>query len=102
MADQLVIWMALGAGDSAFRCSEPSLHARTAMVVAEALLPGVKFRVTRPHGGGKGAGGGGHGGPGAEEGAEGRSVEVVEAAEGEDGLWLVECRGAGWTVGRRA
>ncbi|GFR48196.1 hypothetical protein Agub_g10013, partial [Astrephomene gubernaculifera] len=50
MQDQLVIWMALAAGVSRMRCSEPTLHTRTAMVVAEALLPGVKFVLRRPTG----------------------------------------------------
>ncbi|GLI60386.1 hypothetical protein VaNZ11_002395, partial [Volvox africanus] len=48
MQDQLIIWMALGSGTSRIRCTEPTLHTRTAMVVAEQVLPGVKFRLHRP------------------------------------------------------
>ncbi|GBF96202.1 hypothetical protein Rsub_08747 [Raphidocelis subcapitata] len=80
MCDQLIIYMALARGTSHMLCGEPTLHARTAMVVAEAMLPGVKFSVSpvAAHGGG---GGGGGGGEGASE-----------------ALYLVECRGAGVTA----
>lgn len=46
LQDQLVVFMALGGGPSRMLCTDPpSLHTRTAMVVAELLLPGVKFTV---------------------------------------------------------
>lgn len=45
MQDQLVVFMALAGGMSRVRCGEPTLHTRTAMVVAEQMLPGVKFAV---------------------------------------------------------
>lgn len=104
MQDQLIIWMALAGGTSRVRCSEPTLHTRTAMVVTEALLPGVKFRLHRPQqllpaggsskdfgsgGASQGTGVAGGGGGGAGEGGGG-------------GLWLIECDGCGWTVGQRA
>lgn len=67
MQDQLVIFMALAQGTSRMLCGEPSLHARTAMVIAETLLRshGVKFTVTPSNAGRK--------------------------------LFLVECKGAGLT-----
>ena len=81
--DQLVIWMALAGGTSRMLCAEPTLHTRTAMVVAEQLLPGVKFRLTRRQ---LAAGGGG----GADD---------AGAAAGGPALWMVECDGAGWQCG---
>ena len=47
LQDQLIIYMALACGTSRMVCAEPTLHTRTAMVVAETLVPGVKFTVTR-------------------------------------------------------
>jgi RNA 3'-terminal phosphate cyclase (ATP) len=77
--------MALATGTSRMLCGEPTLHARTAMVVAEAMLPGVKFTVTPAAApGSRGGGGGGSGGGGG-----------VGASEQ---LYLVECRGAGVTA----
>lgn len=77
MQDQLIIYMALAAGTSRMVCAEPTLHTRTAMVVAEAMLPGAKFSVTRLQ---AAAGGGGGGGA---------------AGGGDGGLYLIECQGAG-------
>jgi len=50
MQDQLVLFMALAAGSSRMLCVEPTLHTRTAMVVAEQMLPGVKFTLSRGQG----------------------------------------------------
>ncbi|EFJ50490.1 hypothetical protein VOLCADRAFT_80268 [Volvox carteri f. nagariensis] len=121
MQDQLIIWMALASGTSRVRCSEPTLHTRTAMVVAEQLLPGVKFVLHRPtgHRGQTGtmatasaveaepAGpqpdthsskrGGGTTSAARQNGGAGDG----EGGGASDGLWLIECTGAGWTVGRR-
>ncbi len=44
---QLIIFMALARGKSSFKCCEPTLHTRTAMVVAEALTA-ARFTVVRP------------------------------------------------------
>jgi hypothetical protein len=38
--------MGLARGESAMLCSEPTLHTRTAMLIIETLLPGVKFAVS--------------------------------------------------------
>ena len=78
MQDQLIIYMALARGTSWMVCAEPTLHTRTAMVVAEAMLPGVKFRV------GPATGGDSKGG----------------CKGGSGGLYLVECEGAGVVAGR--
>ena len=43
----MVIFMALAAGESRVLCGEPTLHTRTAMVVAEQLTS-AKFTVERP------------------------------------------------------
>ncbi|KAI8466238.1 MAG: RNA 3'-terminal phosphate cyclase [Monoraphidium minutum] len=77
MQDQLIIYMALAKGTSRMVCGDLTLHTRTAMLVAEALLPGAAFSVKPlpPRGGGGGGGG---------------------------GLHLVECRGAGWVAGAAA
>eukprot|EP00891_Asterochloris_glomerata_P008130 jgi/Astpho2/8130/Aster-x1483 len=48
LQDQLIIFMALADGTSRMRCTEPTLHTRTAMVIAEKLLPAAKFTVTGP------------------------------------------------------
>lgn len=47
---QLIIFMALANGRSRILCEEPSLHTRTAMVIAESLLPGLKFSVSKAQG----------------------------------------------------
>ena len=47
LQDQLIIFMALADGESSMTCSEPTLHTRTAMVIAEKLT-GAKFTVRRP------------------------------------------------------
>jgi RNA 3'-terminal phosphate cyclase (ATP) len=39
LVDQLIIFMALAAGESELLCRAPTLHARTAIAVAEALTP---------------------------------------------------------------
>lgn len=89
MQDQLIIFMALAQGESRMLCAEPTLHTRTAMCVAEALLPGVSFRV-RPLGGTSG------GGPAdSEQGAPPQQQQQQQ----QGGLWLVECRGAGRRAG---
>ncbi|KXZ54935.1 hypothetical protein GPECTOR_3g105 [Gonium pectorale] len=111
MQDQLIIWMALASGVSRMRCCEPSLHTRTAMVVAETLLPGVKFTLHRPapargaaRRGSGGKGGKGKAGGGEADGGAGSTPEEAQLTVTADGaadeLWLVECRGAGWAAGR--
>ncbi|KAL6763855.1 hypothetical protein V8C86DRAFT_2483322 [Haematococcus lacustris] len=50
MQDQLIVFMALAAGDSHLVCSEPTLHARTAIAVAEQLTS-ARFSITRQAGG---------------------------------------------------
>lgn len=82
MQDQLIIYMALAQGTSKMLCGEPTLHTRTAMVVAETMLPGVKFTV-KPLGGSRG-------------GAAGSGGGGVNHSE-KDPYWLhlVECQGAG-------
>jgi len=65
MQDQLIVWMALASGTSRMLAGELSLHTRTAMVVAAALLP-AKFTVTE-----------------------------VERCGGGQQLYMIECRGAG-------
>ncbi|KAG2424630.1 hypothetical protein HXX76_014355 [Chlamydomonas incerta] len=112
MQDQLIIWMALGGGVSRILCAEPSLHTRTAMVVAEQLLPGVKFTLTRQAPAGPAAGPQQQA-PAAEQAQAPAAAAESEGkqrgggkkqegggGEGGQGLWLVECQGAGWTVGR--
>ncbi len=85
MADQLIIYMALAKGTSRMACAEPTLHARTAMVVAEKLLPSVRFRVVKP--GREGV---------TVEGANDLATAAGTAeAECQQGLWHVECEGAG-------
>lgn len=49
LQDQLIIFMALGQGESNMLCTEPTLHTRTAMVVAEQLTA-AKFEVHKPVG----------------------------------------------------
>ena len=56
MEDQLVIWMALANGQSEILTSAPTLHTRTAMAVAEMLLPHAEFTVVAPGELGKGKG----------------------------------------------
>lgn len=69
MQDQLIIFMALAGGTSRMLCGEPTLHTRTAILVAEQLL-GVKFKLTA-----------------------GLASEVGQPA------WLLECEGAGISPG---
>ena len=69
MQDQLVIFMALAEGESRMLCTEPTMHTRTAMAVAEQMLPGAKFEVSVCKG--------------------------KRQREGGGRLWLVKCRGAG-------
>ena len=45
MQDQLIIFMALARGTSRLLCSEPSLHTRTAIAVAQQMLPAAQFTV---------------------------------------------------------
>ncbi len=47
LQDQLIIFMALADGESSMTCGEPTLHTRTAMVIAEQLTS-AKFTVRRP------------------------------------------------------
>lgn len=47
LQDQLIIFMALAEGQSRMTCGEPTLHTRTAMVIAEKLTA-AKFTVRRP------------------------------------------------------
>mmetsp|Transcript_7216 Transcript_7216/g.15752 ORF Transcript_7216/g.15752 Transcript_7216/m.15752 type:complete len:378 (-) Transcript_7216:519-1652(-) len=67
MQDQLIILMALAAGESRMLCSEPTLHTRTAMVIAEQVLPGAKFSV---------------------------STVTQDGRPGQ--LYMIRCKGAGW------
>jgi len=53
LEDQLIVFMALAEGKSQMTCGLPSLHTRTAMVVAEKLLPGARFAVKSPREGEK-------------------------------------------------
>eukprot|EP00798_Chlamydomonas_sp_ICE-L_P021251 gene21248-28167_t len=46
MQDQLIVFMALASGESSIVCSEPSLHTRTAIEIAQALLPQCKFDIS--------------------------------------------------------
>ena len=46
MQDQLIVFVALAAGRSQFLCSEPSLHTRTAIAVAE-QLSAARFSLSR-------------------------------------------------------
>lgn len=71
MQDQLVIFMALAQGTSRYLSSEPTLHARTAMVLAESLT-GAKFTVKPPV-------------------AQSESTTTGSRTRS----WLVECTGAG-------
>ena len=43
--------MALAKGESRVLAGEPTLHTRTAIAVAELLLPGAQFSVTQQGGG---------------------------------------------------
>eukprot|EP00928_Gymnodinium_smaydae_P032135 TRINITY_DN23353_c0_g1_i1.p1 TRINITY_DN23353_c0_g1~~TRINITY_DN23353_c0_g1_i1.p1 ORF type:complete len:785 (-),score=138.91 TRINITY_DN23353_c0_g1_i1:232-2334(-) len=47
LCDQLVLPASLAAGRSRLLVAEPSLHARTALHIAELLVPGVKIRESR-------------------------------------------------------
>lgn len=78
-------------------CAEPSLHCRTAMVVAERLLPGVHFTVAR-------AAAAQAGGPaaesrrGGEAEAEQKQVQAAPHASAAQPLYVVSCDGAGWVA----
>ena len=51
--DQLIVFMTLAKGTSAIRCKYPlSLHAETAMHIAEKVVPNVRFEVKDKEGGG--------------------------------------------------
>lgn len=106
--DQLIIFMALAKGTPRMLCSSPTLHTRTAMVIAEQMLPGVKFRLKRLQGGGgaarvgTGSTSGGlsvvpHQAKVQEEAGFGATGNATACEEG--GLWLVECDGAGLVAG---
>lgn len=69
MQDQLIIYMALADGVSRMITQEPTLHTRTAMVVAEQLLP-AKF-----------------------------TVKAMDAPQEGRKRWMIECKGAGWKGG---
>jgi RNA 3'-terminal phosphate cyclase (ATP) len=46
MLDQLVVYMALGAGGEVLARAPLSMHAKTAMAVCEQMMPWVKFKTT--------------------------------------------------------
>ena len=113
MQDQLVVFMALASGKSRLVCSEPSLHTRTAMMVAELLLPSARFSVRRLAPGMAGGGRAGRGaGPEPEAGAGRMRAGAGAGPEQEagggrktwgglpsgqcqgGGLYMVECEGA--------
>jgi RNA 3'-terminal phosphate cyclase (ATP) len=76
MQDQLIIFMALAQGHSSMLCGELTLHTRTAISIAEQLMPEVKFDIS--------------------------TLPVADAADA-DGtvgqpLYLVKCTGAGSVV----
>jgi RNA 3'-terminal phosphate cyclase (ATP) len=84
MQDQLIIWMAIAAGTSRLICAEPTLHTRTAAVVAQQLLPGARISIAPLPPRGAGSGGGSSGGGVTGSGARGQQQ-----------LYLIECHGAG-------
>lgn len=108
MQDQLIIWMALARGASSMLITEPTLHTRTAMVVAEALLPGARFTITpadptmQPRAAPQGGAGSGGGGGGCGDGSNSRGGGGYSGAGAGPGtrqqLFLVECQGAGVTA----
>ena len=51
MLDQLVVYMALGAGGEVLARAPLSMHAKTAMAVCEQMMPWVKFTTTEQRGG---------------------------------------------------
>jgi RNA 3'-terminal phosphate cyclase (ATP) len=53
MLDQLVVYMALGAGGEVLARAPLSMHAKTAMAVCEQMMPWVKFKTTEKGNGGK-------------------------------------------------
>lgn len=75
LQDQLVIFMALAQGRSRVLTGEPTLHTRTACMVAEALT-GAKFRISPQRQQAEGSAA-----PGGSGGAS-------------DGLWVIVCEGA--------
>lgn len=72
MQDQLILFMALAEGRSSMLCGELTLHTRTAMSIAEQLLPGVKFAVSALSG-----------------------ADAADAKAQEKCLYMVQCTGAG-------
>jgi RNA 3'-terminal phosphate cyclase (ATP) len=76
MQDQLIVFMVLAQGHSSMLCGELTLHTRTAISIAEQLLPEVKFDIS--------------------------TLPVADAADadGKAGqpLYLVKCIGAGAVV----
>lgn len=88
-------------------CGEPSLHTRTAMVLAQQLLPGCEFTLTK------------HPGPAPPPAAaageskvmqeaqeQGPHQEAAAAAAAQGGrqqaqLYVISCVGAGWVAGMR-
>ncbi|KAL4431941.1 hypothetical protein ABPG77_000208 [Micractinium sp. CCAP 211/92] len=67
LQDQLIIFMALAKGRSRLLTGEPTLHTRTACMVAEALTD-ARFRISKQ--------------------------PPPAGVSGESGLWLIECDGA--------
>ena len=53
MLDQLVVYMALGAGGEVLARAPLSMHAKTAMAVCEQMMPWVKFKTTEKGNGGE-------------------------------------------------
>ena len=84
MQDQLIIWMALAGGTSRLVCAEPTLHTRTAIVVAQQLLSGARFTVTAMQPQHSSGGDGAHSKVGAGQGSSGSQQ-----------LYHIECQGAG-------
>jgi hypothetical protein len=111
LADQLVVMMALARGRSRVLCAAPlTLHARTAIAVAEQLTAGARARAAAAAGG---AGGRGPA-PAAAlfrltpvEGSRERAAEAARRAgfafapgePGSEGLVLLECEGVGAAAG---
>ena len=52
MLDQLVVYMALGAGGEVLARAPLSMHAKTAMAVCEQMMPWIKFKTTEKGNGG--------------------------------------------------
>lgn len=82
MQDQLVIFMALAKGRSSVLCAELTMHTRTAISIAEQLLPGVQFSISSLPAVGKGRS--------SQEGAKGPQEAQL--------LYMVQCTGVGAVV----